>query len=242
MAAPRVYWHAAGFGSTGTVTVDLGKTADPGHSLVIAYGNPGGVLTGPTPGWTLDLSQSPTPHQFWYRLPLTVGGEQTFDVVNNAAGTPTTWCIWETDQLDPFTPLDESAQTAPFHPATSTTTLSTGSTPGASGTVDTLCLCMHTFYWSTGTTSWSATSSWGSQDGGFTEGEEASVAVGFSYADSAFSSLAADGAAGPFSCTATLTTTVTRNVTNDTFAASLVSYRPPVQGTPWNVGQTTLVG
>jgi hypothetical protein len=228
VSAPLVYRHASGAGGAGSaaVTVDLGQVAGAGHSLVIGYATSAPVQSGPGSGWTLDFNpSSANVPGYWWRKDQTDGTERTFTVTHQLTGIPGVWCIWETDLLDAVTPLDDFASTTAAHPATGTATLSTGATAGTTGTTDTLCLAQHVFY----TGNWSGTfATWAGQTGGFTEDEEAAVTVTgapSTYLDAAFSSFPADGVVGPFSSTATFSTDETRNATNDTFMASLVSYR-----------------
>lgn len=240
MPAPAVYWSASGAGGvSATVDVDLGRQADPDHSLVIGYATGVGVSSAPA-GFTLDFTVGPSsPLQFWYRLERTVGGEQTYTITNPAATLPSVWGMWETDLIDTVSPLDESDGTGTFHPTTGTTTLLAGPTPGLSGTLDTLNFAAHVYY----NGSFGGTfGTWDSHTDGFTESQEAAIQIGAGFLDASFSLLAADAVAGPFSATATFSTDATRSATTDIFVSSIVSYRGISRDVPWNQGQAVIVG
>ena len=214
----------AGGASSATVAVSLTGPAAAGSSVVIGYWTSAPVASYP-PGFGLDFSDGTGPVIYWWRLDTTAGGEQSWNVGHSLSGIPGLWGVWELSGVDTVAPVDATAVTASFHPATTASTLSTGTT-GNTGTVDTLNLALHAFY---NGSFGGSTGSWAGHTNGFLEEGERSLSFGtapnVTFAAVSFADLAAPSAAGPFECTATLTTDETRSSANDTFHAALVSYR-----------------
>lgn len=221
MTAPAILQSASGGGGAGTttVTVSLDTPADAGHSVVIVYFAAVAVSAHPA-SLADDLVIGAGAKLYFWREDLTAGGEQTWDITHVAAGIAGVWAVAETDPLDTISPLAAATGTSDFHPATSVSTLSTGTT-ATTDTNEPLVLAAHVFY----NGNFSGTfATWASQTNGFTEIEESFTTVTAGFYDLALS-WAQPGTTGGYESTATFSTDETRSAANDTFMAGIAAYR-----------------